>query len=184
MELLAWIAGREEDYPGSSLTGAQLMQDTAGLAGDDGLPWEAVAKAAGRLRKRGYLDWEYVLWPAETEEPKPEFIDYQNLQRTREITVSGAGLQALAAREAKTAATQVNIVNSTVGQLALGDIRNIDVFVILEAADRALEQIDAPAEAKAEARGVIRRMREAGASVISSAASEVLAAAVRQALGL
>jgi hypothetical protein len=107
MELLAWIAEREKDYPGSSLTGTQLMQDTAGLAGDDGLPWEAVAKAAARLRKRGYLDWEYVPWPNEPGEPK--FIDYMNFQRTREITVSGGGFQALAAREAKSTSTQVNI---------------------------------------------------------------------------
>jgi hypothetical protein len=98
--------------------------------------------------------------------------------------VSDVGFQALAALEAKSASTQVNIVNSTVGQVALGDISNIDVFVILDAAERALEQIDAPAETKAEVRGVIRRMRDAGASTISSTATEVLAAAVRQALGL
>jgi hypothetical protein len=160
------------------------MQEASGLAGSDGLPWEAVAKAAARLRKRGHLEWDYDLWPNESQPPPPELIDYQNFQRTRNITITGAGLQALAARDARDAATQVNIINSTVGQLALGDISNIDILVILDGAERALEQIDAPAEVKAEAHSVIRRMRDAGASVISSTAREVLAAAVRQALGL
>jgi hypothetical protein len=134
MELLAWIAERETDYPGAWLNGTLLMQETSGLAGDDGLPWEAVANAAARLRKRGYLDWDYDLWLGESQEPLPDVIDQQNFQRTRNITVSGAGFQALATREAKTASTQLKIVNSTVGQVALGDISNIDVFVILDAA--------------------------------------------------
>ena len=184
MELLAWIAEREDDFPGAWLDGTSLMQQTAGMAGDDGLPWEAVAKAAGRLRKRGYLDWDYDLWPGESQEPLPEHLDQMTFQRTRDVTVSGTGYQALEARKSKSAATQVNIINSTVGQVALGDISNIDVFVILEAAERALDQISAPAETKEEVRGVIRRMREAGTSALSSMAADVLAAAVRQALGL
>jgi hypothetical protein len=133
---------------------------------------------------RRLIDWDYSLWPNESQEPRPEFIDQQLLQRTRNIIVTGHRHEALAARAAKAGATQVNIVHSTVGQLALGDIRNIDVFVILDAAERALEQVDAPADAKSEARGAIRRMRDAGASLMSATAREVLAAAVRQALGL
>lgn len=184
MKLLGWIAERERDYPQAPLDGNTLMQQTTGLAGDDGLPWDAIAKAAARLRKRGYLDWDYTLWPNESQEPPPEQIDYLNFQRTRDITISGLGLQALGAQSAANPVTQVNIINSTVGQLALGDVSNIDVFVILDAAERALDQIDATAEAKKEARSVIGRMREVGSSVISSAAGEVLAAAVRRGLGL
>lgn len=184
MELLAWIADREDAFPGSWLDGTSLMQQASGLARRDGLPWDAVARAAARLRRLGLLDWDYSLWPNESQEPRPEFIDQQLLQRTRNIIVSGRGHEALAARGRKAVPTQVNIVNSTVAQLALGDIRNIDVFVILDAAERALEQIDAPEEAKSEARGVIRRMRDVGVSAISATTREVLAAAVRQALGL
>jgi len=184
MKLLAWIADRENAYPGSWLDGTALMQQASGLAGSEGLPQDAVARAAARLRKLGLIDWDYSLWPNERQEPPPEFIDQQLLQRTRNIIVTGHGHEALAARSTKAGATQVNIVNSTVGQLALGDIRNIDVFMILDAAEQALERIDAPADAKAEARSAIRRMRDAGASLISATAREVLAAAVRQALGL
>lgn len=102
------------------------MQQTSGLAGGDDLPWEAVAKAAARLRKRGHLDWDYDRWPNESREPPPESIDYMNFQRTRNVTISGSGLQALSALEAKAASRQLNIVNSFVGQVALGDITNID----------------------------------------------------------
>jgi hypothetical protein len=142
-----------------------------------------VANAAARLRKRGHLDWEYLRLPNESRDPLPEEIDQRNFERTRDISVSGAGLQALAGVEAKTATT-INIINSTVGQLALGDIGNIDLFVILEAAERSLDQLDAPADVKAEARTVLQRMRAAGASVASATVTEVLAAAVRKAIGL
>lgn len=182
MELLAWIAEREDTFPGTSLDGTTLMQQ-GGFAGSDGLPWDAVARAAGRLRKLEFIAWDYTLWPNETREPRADLIDQQLLQRTREILVTGQGHQALAVRT-KATATQVNIINSTVGQIALGDIRNIDVFVILNAAEQALEQLDAPDDAKSEARTALRRMRDAGASVLSTTAGEVLGAAVRQALGL
>ena len=136
MELLAWIAEREDDYPGAWLDGSSLMQQTAGMAGGDGLPWEAVARAAATLRKRGYLDWDYDKWPNELQEPPPQQLDYMTFQRTKNITVSGAGYQALEARKAKSAATQINIINSTVGQVALRDVNNIDVFVILRPPSR------------------------------------------------
>jgi hypothetical protein len=59
--------------------------------------------------------------------------------RTRNITTTSPGLQALAAgEESRAIASQVNIINSTVGQLPLGNISNIGMFVILDAADRAL----------------------------------------------
>ncbi len=82
------------------------------------------------------------------------------------------------------ATTQINIVNSTVGQLALRDISNVNISVILDAIERSLDDLDAPQETKEEARGVIRRMRETGTSVATSAAGGVLAAAVRHSLGL
>lgn len=70
------------------------------------------------------------------------------------------------------------------GQLAMRDIGNLDLFVILDAVEVSLDSLDAPAESKEEARSVIRQMREAGASVATSAAGSILAAAVRHSLGL
>jgi fructose-1,6-bisphosphatase/sedoheptulose 1,7-bisphosphatase-like protein len=71
-----------------------------------------------------------------------------------------------------------------VGQLALGDITNVDIFVILDATEKALETLDVTTEEREEARTVIRRMRDAGATVATSAVTNVLRAAVQQALGL
>lgn len=49
------------------------------------------------------------------------------------------------------------------GQLAFGDITNIDIFVILNAMERSLETVEGSADEKEEARTAIQRMREAGA---------------------
>ena len=61
---------------------------------------------------------------------------------------------------------------------------NIDLFVILDAAERSLDQLDARADVKAEARTALQRMKAAGASVATATVTEVLAAAVRKAIGL
>lgn len=176
MELLAWVAQRENAFPGCGLDGGAVMQQASGLAGSDGLPWDAVARAAAQLRRLGLIAWDYSSWPAETMEPSPEFIGQSLFQRTRDIIVTGHGHQALAARIAKESAVQVNSVNSTVGQLAFGDIRNVDVFVILDAAERALAEVEGADQAKTEARRILQRMKAAASSTVSSAAHEVLAA--------
>lgn len=56
--------------------------------------------------------------------------------------------------------------------------------MILDAAEKALDQLDAPQEVKAEARGVLQRMKAVGTSVANGAVADILAAAVRKALGL
>ena len=184
MKLLEWLADREEIHPGISLNGMTMLQETSGLAGADGLPWEAVARAAADLLKLGLIDWRYVRPFNEVGDTPPHLMDQRYVQRVEDIMVTAEGSAAMAARRSTGGGTTVNIVNSTVGQVALGDISNIDVFVILEAAERALGQLDAPPEVKAEARGVLQRMREAGASVGTGAVAEILAAAVRRAFGL
>ena len=133
------------------------MEETSGLAGDDGLPWPSVARAAGELRKLGLIDWTYNCWPDESGEPPAHLIDDRNLQRVVGIMLTADGHSALAARKSASATTTV---------------------------ERALDQLDAPPEVKTEARGVLGRMRQAGASVGTGAVAEVLAAAVRRALGL
>jgi len=98
--------------------------------------------------------------------------------------VSNAGHERLAERRSQAARTQVNIVNSVVGQLALGDLHNIDLFVILDGAEKKLDELDVSAEDKEKARGVLRRMREAGATMLTDTVAGVLSDAVRKALGL
>ena len=106
-------------------------------------------------------------------------MDQQYVQRVRDIMLTGAGYAALKDRAATEPANTINI-----GQLALGNITNVDVFVILDAADRLLDQLEAPTEVKDEARGILQRMRSAGQTVASGAAIELLARAVSKAIGL
>lgn len=184
--LLAWMADREDNEPGMpTLFGASFLQQAAGLAGDDGLSWDAVARSAAHLKRLGHIDWSYIPTPnVDRPEPPLEFVDSAFLQRVQGIHVMDKGHAALATRQKADSGTQINIVNSTVGQLALGDITNINIFVILDAMERLLETVEGSAEEKEEARTAIQRMREAGGTVASSAAGTVLAAALRQALGL
>jgi hypothetical protein len=107
-----------------------------------------------------------------------------DMQRVRGIVVTEPGHTALAARQKPSPTYQINITESTVGQLALRDIANIDLFVILDAAEQCLDTIDAPQETKEEARSALQRMREAGASIATGAAGSLVATAVRQAIGL
>ena len=75
-------------------------------------------------------------------------------------------------------------VDRPVGQVALGDIKNINIFVVLDAMERSLDIVDASPEEKEQARTAIQRMRDVGGAVATSTVSTVLAAALRQASGL
>ena len=55
-------------------------------------------------------------------------------------------------------------------------------MVILEAVERRPAEIEAPQDVKDEARGVVRRARETGVSIATTAAGSVLATAVRTAV--
>lgn len=185
-ELLAWMADREDNEPGQpTLFGTEFLQQAAGLAGNDSLAWDAVARSAAHLKRLGHIDWRYIPTPnVDRPEPPLEFVDSMFLQRVQGVHVTDKGHAALAARKSESRAPQITISNSTVGQLALGDITNVDLFVILDATERALETLDVTPAEKDEARTVLRRMRDAGATATTSAVGNVLAAALRQALGL
>jgi hypothetical protein len=184
-ELLAWMADREDNEPGRpTVTGTDLMQMAAGFAGDDGLAWDAVARAAAYLQRAGYIEWLYEPWSNNPTDPRAEFIDSSLFQRMREIGVTAEGRAQVARRRAQTGGTQVNIVNSTVGQVALGNIQNINLFVLLDAMEQSLMTVEASPQEKEDARSAIQRMREAGQTVATSAVGSVLGAALRHALGL
>lgn len=180
------MAGREDNEPGRpTLFGTEFLQQAAGLAGGDGLPWDAVARSAAHLKRLGQIDWRYIPTPnVDRPEPPLEFVDSAFLQRVQEIHVTDKGHAALASRKERGSGTQITISNSTVGQLVLGDITNVDIFVILDAMEQSLKAVDASPEEREEARSAIQRMREAGSTVAGSAAGSVLGAALRQALGL
>jgi hypothetical protein len=184
--LLAALVEREESEPGGTLDGSALMQRFGSLCDDPARAWELIARAAGQLRRLGWIDWRYMLWPKdEGREPLTQFIDQQNIQQVQDIVVTEKGLAAHASRkEVQVSTTQINVVNSTVGQLALGDIQNVTLTSVLGAVESAIEAVDAAPEAKAEARGVVRQMRETATSFAGSAVGGVIETALRRSLGL
>lgn len=185
-ELLSWMAARESDGANRpTMFGTEFLQQAAGLAGDDNLSMDAVARATTHLKRLRYVDWRYIPTPnVDRPEPPLEFVDSAFLQRVQEIHVTAEGHAALADRQKSSTGAQINIVNSMVGQVALGDIKNIDIFVILDAMERSLATVDASPEEREQARTAIQKMRDAGGTVATSAAGTVLGAALRQALGL
>jgi hypothetical protein len=175
--LLAALVEREDQEPAVSLDGTRLIQSFSSLVLDDPRAWESLSRAAAQLRRLGWIDWHYVLWPSETVEPIPQFIDSQKIQQVQDIVVNDKGLAALASRkQVRAVPLQVNVVNSTVGQLALGDIHNVTLTAILDAVETSIDSVEAPPEAKEEARGVVRRMREAATTVASTTAQSVIEA--------
>ncbi len=164
-----------------------LIQEARGLPGEDAdtaRRWDGVARAAAQLHQLKFIDWRYVQPFNEVGETPHHAMDQQYVQRTENIMIRGEGYAALRDRKPADAGTTISITNSIIGQLALGDISNIDVFVILDAAERSLDQLEAPPEITTEARGVLQRMREAGTAVGTGAVAELLAAAVRRAFNL
>lgn len=181
MALLAWMVARERDEPGTSINGRDLMPRGSALCADDPMPWVAVARASGELYRLGCLTWRYVLYPGESTVPPPHLINDRTFQQAEDVMVTASGYGMIAAVHPAGPGTQITISG---GQIAFGNIQNIDVYFLLAAAETETAQMDAPDDVKDEARGILRKMREAGTSVGSSAAGSVVAAAIRQALGL
>lgn len=185
--LLALLVEHDEQEPGNPLSGPDLLQRFGGRADPEGpRGWEVVARAAVQLRRLEWIDWQFMLWPGDRgKEPDLRVFDQQKLQQVRDILVTEKGLAAHASRkQSEVATTQINIINSTVGQLALGDIHNVTVSTVLGTIEAAIDTVDATPEAKAQARTVVGRLREGATSLAGSAAGGVIEAALRHSLGL
>lgn len=89
-------------------------------------------------------------------------INDTTIQQVRDIAVTGPGFAALTGRQPPAPTRQINIVGSTVRQLAMGDLHDLTLAMILDGAERELDTIDAAAEPKAEGRTLLQRMRAAG----------------------
>ena len=98
----------------------------------------------------------------------PQLMDSQRIQQVRDIVVTEKGLAAFASRkEAQAIAPQINVINSTIGQLALGNIHNVTMTTILDAVETSIDSVDAAPEAKEEPEarcgGCVRRRRQSRA---------------------
>jgi hypothetical protein len=175
------MVARERAEQGLSINGRDLVARASTLCAGDSSPWTAVARAAAELHSLGCLTWRYVLYPGETTEPVAHLMNDRTIQQVEDIMVTTAGYRLFADLHPPERGTQITISG---GQVAFGNIQNVDIWILLAAAEAQIEHIDAPKDVKEEARGTVRKMREAGVGVGSSAAGSVIAAAIRQALGL
>lgn len=185
--LLALLVEHDEQKPGNPLSGPDLLQRFGGRADPQGpRAWELVTRAAVQLRRLDWIDWQFMLWPQDRgTEPSLLVFDQQKIQQVRDILITGKGPAAhSSSKQAEVATTQINITNSTVGQLALGDIHNVTISTVLGAVEAAIETVDAPSDAKAEARTIVARLREGATSFAGLAAGGVLESALRLSLGL
>jgi hypothetical protein len=183
-ELLAWLADRETQNPGALPTGNDVRIQAAHLDRDQQQGPVAVSQALARLRGQGCISWVFSGWPNRPTEPPSHRIDDTTIQQVCDIAVTTAGYAVLAARRPPIPTQQINIVGSTVGQLALGNLQNVSLVMILDAAERELALMRAPEETKAEVRSALQRMRQVGGTVATGAGAELLASVVRRALGL
>ena len=104
-----------------------------------------------------------MLWPQDRgKEPDLRVFDQQKIQQVRDILITDKWLAAHASRkQSEVAMTQINITNSTVGQLAFGDIDNVTISTVLGAIEAVIDTVDAVPEAKAQARTVVARLARA-----------------------
>jgi hypothetical protein len=72
----------------------------------------------------------------------------------------------------------------TIGQIAFGNISNLDLTVLIAAVEQQVEESDASEETKAEARSRLRQLRDRAADVGTGAAGDLIATALRQVLGV
>jgi hypothetical protein len=182
--MLEFLAAREEAQPGSYPSGGTLFREAAHLEPQPTLVMNNITRVLADLRRLGWIEWVFHPWPRDEVEPQPHSLTEGNMQQVHEISISDRGHQTLAGRRESHAGMQINFTNSTVGQLALGDINNVDLTTILLGAERQLDAVKASEEEKDRVRQTLHKLRDTGQALAVGASSELLATVLRKALGL
>jgi hypothetical protein len=179
--LLQWMAARERretDY----IDGARLMVDASHLAGTDLDPWQALARALELLKQENCIVWRLESGSGGAARSAP--FDADTVREMRAIRVSATGHTICLASQVQPPA-QINIFNhSSVGQVGMGDNRAGDVHLLFARAQEELDRLKLPEDVKEEARGMLRQLQDAAASIGTPAAASVLALALEQAMHL
>ena len=135
--LLAVLVEREEREPGVDLDGLRMVQTFSWLVTDSPQAWELVTRAAAQLRQ-ARMDRLAIraLAPRHGGEAGAGAHGDHRIEQVRDIVVTEKGLVASASRKEEQAiAPQINVINSTIGQLALGNIHNVTMTTILDAVE-------------------------------------------------
>lgn len=182
--MLDFLAAREDSQPGSYPSGNDLFATAAHLEEQPSLVRNNVTNALADLRRLGWIDWVFQPWPNSQAEPRADLIGEREIQQTSRIAISSKGHEALAERRRSKANLQINFIDSTVGQLAFGDITNVDLFTIIAGAERELETSSVPEEEKSKVRAILHELRDTGKALAVGASGELLATLIRRAVGL
>jgi len=107
-----------------------------------------------------------------------DIVTYNDVHQAQRIAVTSHGRIA-AATSRLPAPTTV-----TIGQVAFGNIANVNMSVLISAVEERLEEMEVDEETKEEARGRLHTMRDVAASAGGGAAGDLIGAALRQVLGM
>ena len=185
--ILKWLIAAE-DHPdqsvalhaGQPLIDAAIAEELIASGEEDQLGLAILA-----LHDRGLIELDYP--PLEVDQgdqmfrgqPAYHLSQIKNLETTpqaRELLASAAVVP------------QIAIGDLTIQQLALGDIQNnITLSVLIDLIDRAVQDIDAPTKAKADAAGWLKQFRasaRAGGELAQATGTEVLAKVIAKVLGI
>jgi hypothetical protein len=107
-----------------------------------------------------------------------------DMHRYRNFQVTEGGYAVERNRKPQTVGPTFNISDSTIGQLAGGDINNLTIDKLLLAVTEAIDRTPGSDEERREAHAMLGKAREAVLGIGSGAAGGVLAAAIKSVLGI
>lgn len=178
-KLLEWLIDRERQSAPPADGPALLSELRLADKRED-----EVARVVGELLQHGWVRAEWVRWPGQDREPNPAAMTVNDLQRYRNLQVTEGGYAMERNRKPQTAGPTFNISDSTIGQLAGGDINNLTIDKFLLAVAEAIDRTPGSDEERREAHAMLGRAREAVLGIGSGAAGGVLAAAIKSVLGI
>jgi hypothetical protein len=133
--------------------------------------YDELARMLLALREEGSVSFKN--WTADTRGPYRS-PGYNDFLQAGTIEVTGPGRMA----------AQLSRPSVTIGQLALGNVANVDMTVLLPELESRIDAADEQDDTKAEAKSGLRRVASTAAEVGTGAAGDLLAAVLKQYGGL
>jgi hypothetical protein len=184
--VLKWLIAAEDHPDQSSPRAGQPLIDAA-LADEliAGGEEDQFALTILALYHRGLIELDYPLLEADQGDQIFRGQPSYHLAQIKNLETTPQGRRQFASTAA---VPQIAIGDLTIQQLALGDIQNnITLSVLIDVIEQAVQDIEAPAQAKADAAGWLKQFRasaRAGGELAQATGAEVLAKVIAKALGI
>ncbi|HEX8647829.1 MAG TPA: hypothetical protein VF715_13090 [Thermoleophilaceae bacterium] len=177
--LLDWLVDRERDGA-LAPTGLNLLEERQRAGGS----WDETLQAANALLDADWISGQYFAPPGRSRPPRGVPLSAHEFQHLQAIHVTDRGYSVHRDRNPVAAGLTFNITNSQIGQLAAGDINNVTIENFFVELEHAIDQSNAPAVEKEEAKETVGKMRQLLAGAGGSAAGGLISSALRAVLGL